>query len=107
MSIILSGYGKNYTPEDLRKKYYPVMDYENFSYELENTFGIENSDFYYDSEHLSEESIIEHLKANNPVIVCVWNNPNNNRWTSASHYMALLAVCDDLVYVSNPNRFRK
>ena len=107
MSIILSGYGKNYIPEDLRKKYYPVMDYENFSYELENTFGIENSDFYYDSEHLSEESIIEHLKTNKPIIVCVWNNPNNNRWTSASHYMALLAVCDDLVYVSNPNRFRK
>ena len=26
MSIILSGYHKNYTPEDLRQKYYPVMN---------------------------------------------------------------------------------
>ena len=28
MSIILSGYGKDYTPEDLREMYYPVMDYD-------------------------------------------------------------------------------
>ena len=29
MSIILSGYNKNYTPEDLRQKYYPVLNYDN------------------------------------------------------------------------------
>lgn len=28
MATILSGYGKNNTPEDLRKKYYPVLDYD-------------------------------------------------------------------------------
>mgnify|MGYP002331040663 CR=1 FL=1 len=104
MSIILSGYNKNYTPEDLRKKYYPVMNYENFSSELSSTFGIKNSDFYYDSVHLSSDKIIEHLKTNRPVVVCVWNKPQNNRWTSASHYMALLATdCKNMVYVSNPN----
>ena len=27
MSIILSGYGKDYTPEDLREKYYPFSLY--------------------------------------------------------------------------------
>ena len=108
MSIILSGYGKNYTPEDLRKKYYPVMDYENFSDELSSTFGIKNSDFYYDSIHLSKDAIIKHLETNRPIIVCVWNNPSNNRWTTASHYMVLLATDgDNMVYVSNPNRFRK
>ncbi len=108
MSIILSGYGKNYTPEDLRKRYYPVMDYENFSTELSNNFGIKNSDFYYDSIHLSKETIIEHLKTNRPIIICVWNKPTDNRWTTASHYMALLATDgDNMVYVSNPNRFRK
>lgn len=104
MSIILSGYGKDYTPEDLRKMYYPVMDYEKFSSELSTTFGIKNSDFYYDSEHLSDKSIIEHLQTNRPIIVCVWNNPTDNRWTTASHYMVLLAADDNnMVYVSNPN----
>ena len=108
MSIILSGYGKNYTPEDLRERYYPVMNYEKFHSELKSTFGIDNSDFYYDSVHLSENSIIEHLQTNKPIIVCVWNDPTDNRWTTASHYMALLAADnDDMVYVSNPNRFRK
>lgn len=107
MSIILSGYDKNYTPEDLRKKYYPVMNYENFSSELSKTFSIKNSDFYYDSVHLSKDKIIEHLKTDRPIVVCVWNKPNNNRWTTASHYMALLATDgDNMVYVSNPNRFR-
>ena len=104
MSIILSGYGKDYTPEDLREMYYPVMDYEKLSSELSSTFGIKNSDFYYDSEHLSDESIIKHLQTNRPIIVCVWNNPTNNRWTTASHYMVLLAADNNnMVYVSNPN----
>ena len=108
MSIILSGYGKDYTPEKLRKMYYPVMDYEKLSKELSSTFGIENSDFYYDSNHLSNETIIEHLQSNRPIIVCVWKNPANNRWTTASHYMVLLAADEnDMVYVSNPNRSRK
>ena len=104
MSIILSGYGKDYSPEDLRKKYYPVMDYENLSSELSSTYNIKNSGFYYDSTHLSNKSILEHLRSNRPIIVCVWNQPSNNRWTTASHYMTLLAADDNnMVYVSNPN----
>ena len=104
MSILLSGYGKDYTPEDLREMYYPVMDYEKMSSELSETFGIKNSDFYYDSEHLSNKSIIQHLQSNRPIIVCVWNNPSDNRWTTASHYMLLLAADNNnMVYVSNPN----
>ncbi len=104
LSIILSGYNKNYTPEDLRQKYFPVLTSDKISSELESTFGIENSDFYYDSTHLSNKSIIEHLKTNRPILICVWNQPNNNRWTTASHYMVLLAATDDeKVYVSNPN----
>lgn len=106
MSTILSGYNKNYTPEDLRKKYQPVLNYDNLSSELSGKFGIKNSNFYYDSVHLSSQNIIEHLKTNRPIIVCVWNKPHNNRWTTSSHYMALLA-CDDynIVYVSNPNGY--
>ena len=104
MSIILSGYNKNYTPEDLRKKYFPVLNYENLSNEFKNTFGIQNSDFYYDSVHRSKENIIAHLSSNRPIIICVLSGKNSNRWTSKSHYMALLATDNnDMVYVSNPN----
>ena len=104
MSIILSGYEKNFSPEDLRKKYYPVLNYGNFSKELSKTFNIENSDFYYDEPHRSKKSLTEHLLTNRPIIICVWNENGKNRWTNKSHYMALLATDGkDMVYISNPN----
>ncbi len=103
LSIILSGYGKNYTPEDLRKKYYPKLNYDNLSKELES-FGIENSDFYYDSINCSEKSIKNHLESGRPIIICVWDDNGKNRWTTKSHYMVLLATDgNNMVYVSNPN----
>ena len=104
MSIILSGYNKNFTPENLREKYYPSINYDNLSKELSSTYGLKNSDFYYDSVHLSSDKIVEHLTTNRPIIICVWNKPNKNRWTTSSHYMALLASDgDSKVYISNPN----
>lgn len=103
ISIILSGYNKNYSPEKLRKKYYPILNNDKISKELSDTFGIKNTDFYYDSSHLSKDTFVKHLKTNRPILICVWNKPNNNRWTTASHYMALLATDENLVYVSNPN----
>ena len=104
LSIILSGYNKNYTPEDLRKKYYPVLNYEKFEKELNNTFKIKSSEFYYDSMHFSKEKLNEHLKTDKPILICVWNKPNSNRWTQSSHYMVLLATDgENEVYISNPN----
>jgi len=104
MSIILSGYGKDYSPNDLRKKYEPKLNYDKLSFELYNSFGIKNSDFYYDSVHLSQKYIEEHLQTGRPVLVCVWNKPNQNRWTTKSHYMVLLASDkNNMIYVSNPN----
>lgn len=103
ISIILSGYGKNVTPEDLRKIYYPHLEGEYISKELNNTFGIKCTDFYFSSAYFSKSKIIEHLKLNKPILICVWNNPNN-RWTEKSHYMVLLATDgENKVYVSNPN----
>lgn len=103
MSIVLSGYGQNLTPEDLRTKYYPRLDYTKLSKELKS-YGVDNTDFYFDAKSLSEASIIDHLKTNRPIIVCVWNKPEENRFTSKSHYMVLLAGTDDgKVYISNPN----
>ena len=105
MAIILSGYNKDFSPEDLRNKYYPVLDYSKISKELSSTFGIKNTDFYYDSTHLSKKAISEHLQTNRPILVCVWNKPSENRWTTSSHYMVLLATDGNgMVYISNPNR---
>lgn len=104
LATILSGYSKRYTPDDLRQKYYPVLNYDNLSNELSTTYNIKNTDFYYDSVHLSQKKLQEHLKTNRPVLICVWNQPHDNRWTTASHYMVLLATDDNnMVYVSNPN----
>lgn len=103
LSIILSWYNKKYTPEDLRKKYYPKLNYGNLSKELKN-WGIENSDFYYDSINCSEKNIKKHLQTGKPIIICVWNKNLQNRWTTKSHYMVLLATDNyNMVYVSNPN----
>lgn len=108
IATILSGYNKPYTPEDLRQKYYPVLDHDSLPEELSNIFHIENTGFYYDSEHLSTEKLQEHLQTNRPILICVWTQPHTNRWTTSSHYMALLAADDkDMVYVSNPNRWKK
>ena len=104
LSIILSGYNKHYSPEAFRQKYNPILKYDSLSQELSKTFNIKNTDFYYDSAHLSKEKIQEHLQTNRPILICVWNKPHNNRWTTASHYMVLLASDDkDMVYISNPN----
>ncbi len=104
LSIILSGYDKDYTPENLRTKYFPVLDYENLPKELSNTFNIENSGFLYANVYFSKEKLEEHLLTNRPVLVCLWSENGNNRWTSKSHYMVLLATDGNgKVYVSNPN----
>ena len=104
LAIILSGYNKKYSPEDLRQKYYPVLKYDSLSEELSNTFKIKNTDFYYDTSYLSKDKLQKHLQTNRPILVCVWNKPHDNRWTTASHYMVLLATDDkDMVYISNPN----
>ena len=104
IAIIASGYNKNVTPEDLRKEFYPVLDGNDIGNVLKNYYNIENSDFLYDTSYFSDNYILEHLQTNRPVLVCVWNKPHNNRWTTASHYLVLLACDNDKnVYVSNPN----
>lgn len=104
MAIILSGYGFEITPEDLREKYFPVLDYSKLSNELSEVYGIKNSDFLYSNVYFSENKLKEHLLTNRPVLICVSAGSKNNRWTAKSHYMVLLAIDNkDMVYVSNPN----
>ena len=34
-----------------------------------------------------KKKLQEHLETNRPILVCVWNQPHDNRWTTSSHYM--------------------
>lgn len=103
LSIILSGYGKNVTPDDLRKEYYPVLSSDNMPKVLRDKYDIGCSDFYYNSRYFTKDYIVNWLKSNRPILICVTNTPENV-FTTASHYMVLLATDgEDMVYVSNPN----
>lgn len=107
LSIILSGYGIEYTPEDLRQKYKPHLNGNDISKALKNDFGIENSYFYYASIYFSKNYIMNKLEEGNIILVCVWDKPNDV-WTKKSHYMVLLASDgEDKIYVSNPNGTNK
>ncbi len=107
LATLASGYGKNYTPEDLRKKYAPNKNDhlagDLISFELENYFRIDNSDFKYSNNYFEKDYIFNWLKDDKPILICVWDKPSS-KWTTSSHYMLLLAT-DNIskVYVSNPN----
>lgn len=107
LATLASGYGKNYTPEDLRKKYAPNKNDhlagDLIAFELENFFEIDNSNFKYASTYFEKDYIFSWLKDDKPILICVWDKPSS-KWTTSSHYMLLLAT-DNIskVYVSNPN----
>lgn len=103
LSIILSGYDLNYTPEQLRQKYKPHLSGDKISETLRYDFGINNTDFLYASLYFTKDYIMERLEEGKPILICVWDKPND-RWTKKSHYMVLLATDgEDKIYVSNPN----
>lgn len=102
LSIISSGYNINLTPEDFRKKYAPHLKGEDMPIAIRH-LGIKCTDFYFSNIYFSEKHITEHLSSNRPILICV-DNSKKNKWTTASHYMVLLAVSENnLIYVSNPN----
>lgn len=106
MSIILSGYGINVTPEELRKKYEPHLPGEDISKELKK-YGLNCDDFLFSTAYFSKEYVMEHLKKDRPILICAWSKPNA-MWTEKSHYMVLLATDGkDKIYVSNPNGSEK
>lgn len=107
ISIICSGYEMNYTPEQLRQKYYPHLQGEKISEVLKNDFGLENTDFYYSNIYFRKDYIMNKLEEGIPILICVWDKPDD-RWTKKSHYMVLLASDgEDKIYVSNPNGTEK
>ena len=102
IAIIASGYNINITPEDLRTKYYPHLNAEEMYIAL-NDLGLICEDFWFTSIYLNEDYILEWLKTNRPILICV-DNSKENIWTKASHYMVLLACNENnQVYLSNPN----
>lgn len=104
LSVALSGMGLEETPGTLRQRYPEGMDYDNMEAELRDVFGIESSGFFYDEVSLSKERLKQHLDTGNPIIICVWEDAGENRWTTLSHYMVMLAKDhNDKVYISNPS----
>ncbi len=102
LAIIASGYGLNITPDDLREEYYPHLDADKMQSALKK-MGFKSTDFYFHKSYLSKKYIMDWLKTNRPVIICV-GNEEENKWTESSHYMALLDInSKGLVYLSNPN----
>jgi len=102
IAIVASGYGLNITPENLRQKYYPHLEGEDMPKAL-NELGLKCTDFCFHQSYLNKKYIMDWLKTNRPVIICVGSEKENN-WTASSHYMALLDINQEgLVYVSNPN----
>ncbi len=102
LAIIASGYNIDITPDDLREEYYPHLDAEKMTDALEE-MGIKSTDFYFHKSYLNKKYIFDWLKTNRPVIVCVGND-EPNKWTTSSHYMALLDINEKgMVYLSNPN----
>lgn len=102
LATIASGYGSDVTPDDLREEYFPHLDAEKMKDVLED-MGIKSTDFYYHSSYLSKKYIMNWLRSNRPVIICV-GNEDENKWTTSSHYMALLDINEKgFVYLSNPN----
>ncbi len=107
LSTIMSGYNLKYTPEELRKIYVKFpgehLEGDQISSELKNRFSLNNSDFQYADSYFKKKYLINHMKDDKPVLICVWNRPSS-KWTTSSHYMVLLATDEqNKFYVSNPN----
>lgn len=98
VAVILTGYGKNVSPESLRQSVNGQMT--NLCNLLSNN-GVSSTRI---SHKLSNSEIISQLKTGKPIIVLV-----GKPWASGSgHYMCLLDYKSsggkDLVYVSNPGK---
>lgn len=104
ISIIASGYGKKVTPETLRKQYYPHLKGDNIPQAFRD-LGIECTNFEFRQKCFTKEYITNWLKEDKPIMVCVTNQPNS-KWTTSSHYLALLATDEtkEYIYISNPNK---
>ena len=102
LAIVASGYGVDITPEDLREEYYPHLEGEKMPDALRK-MGVKCTDFCFHDSYLNKKNVINWLKSNRPIIICVGSKEQND-WTESSHYMVLLDINNDgLVYVSNPN----
>ena len=98
VAVILTGYGKNVSPESLRQSVNGQMT--NLCNLLSNN-GVSSTRI---SHKLSNSEIISQLTTGKPIIVLV-----GKPWASGSgHYMCLLDYKSsggkDLVYVSNPGK---
>lgn len=106
VSIVASGYGKNYTPgtlvEAARKKYH-VSNFTaspDATGKMLTTAGLN----YTETFSLSKEQLKSHLNSGRPVVMSV-DNSCGGLFTNNTHYIAILDINKkgDKVYVANPS----
>ena len=100
IAIILTGYGIDITPEDLRQKYPGGAALQ----EILASYGV-GSDRK--SSKVTSDEVIEHLKTGKPIIMYL-ENGTDNYWTKKHHFLTLLDWREEngkqQVYVSNPGK---
>lgn len=103
-AIVASGYGSNYNPGTLIKAARSKYGVSNFTAcpdstgKMLKTAGLS----YKYTTGVSKSELQKHLKKGKPAVVSV-NSSCGAMFTGATHYIAILNINGDKVYVSNPN----
>lgn len=103
-AIVASGYGSNYNPGTLiqaAKSKYGVSNFTaspDATGKMLKTAGLS----YKQTTGVSKQELQKHLRTGKPAVVSV-NNSCGAMFTGATHYIAILAINGNQVYVSNPN----
>ena len=103
-AIVASGYGSSYNPGTLviaARKKYGVSNFQASAYSTGKmlttaglTYDIDNS--------LSKTELVAHLESGRPAVLSV-DSSCGAIFTNNTHYIAVLGINGDQVYVSNPN----
>lgn len=108
VSIVASGYGSKYNPGTLVSAAKSKYGVSNFAASPESTAKmLKTAKLNYKRyTGISKRQLSSHLKKGKPAVVSV-NSSCNAMFTGATHYIAILDIKGDQVYVSNPNPKKK
>lgn len=108
VAIVASGYGSSYNPGQLIKAAKSKYGVSNFSASPEATGKmLKTAGLKYKSTFsLTKSQLKKHLKSGKPAVLSV-NSSCGGMFTNNTHYIAILAIKGNDVYVSNPNPKKK
>ncbi len=96
-AVVSSGYNKSVTPETVFDSRYRS------SYPRDGITGFAGSKFSCSAGSTSSSSIISALKQGQIVVIMVYGKTNNgsSKFTGSQHYMALIDISGDKIFVGN------